>query len=203
LQLFTNMLPLSEKRITSEVCVHHLHFTADDYDRLGYQIKCNPAIKSADNKAALWEALNDDRLDVIATDHAPHLLSEKEPPYAHAHAGLPLVQHSVLMMMKYVQEGRISIEKVVQKMSHNVADMFDIDQRGYIREGYHADLVLVNLQQSTTVSKENILYKCGWSPLEGETLPASISHTFVNGHLAYANGELNASQLGMRLRFNR
>ncbi|QGW28701.1 dihydroorotase [Phnomibacter ginsenosidimutans] len=203
LQLFTNMLPLSEKRITSEVCVHHLHFTADDYDRLGYQIKCNPAIKSADNKAALWEALNDDRLDVIATDHAPHLLSEKEPPYAHAHAGLPLVQHSVLMMMKYVQEGRISIEKVVQKMSHNVADMFDIDQRGYIREGYYADLVLVNLQQSTTVSKENILYKCGWSPLEGETLPASISHTFVNGHLAYANGELNASQLGMRLRFNR
>ena len=203
LQLFTNMLPLSEKRITSEVCVHHLHFTADDYDRLGYQIKCNPAIKSSDNKAALWEALNDDRLDVIATDHAPHLLSEKEPPYAHAHAGLPLVQHSVLMMMKYVQEGRISIEKVVQKMSHNVADMFDIDQRGYIREGYHADLVLVNLQQSTTVSKENILYKCGWSPLEGETLPASISHTFVNGHLAYANGELNASQLGMRLRFNR
>lgn len=203
LQLFTNMLPLSEKRITSEVCVHHLHFTADDYDRLGYQIKCNPAIKSADNKAALWEALNDDRLDVIATDHAPHLLSEKEPPYAHAHAGLPLVQHSVLMMMKYVQEGRISIEKVVQKMSHNVADMFDIDQRGYIREGYHADLVLVNLQQSTTVSKENILYKCGWSPLEGETLPASISYTFVNGHLAYANGELNASQLGMRLRFNR
>ncbi|MCC6761904.1 MAG: dihydroorotase [Chitinophagaceae bacterium] len=203
LQLFTNMLPLSEKRITSEVCVHHLHFTADDYDRLGYQIKCNPAIKSADNKAALWEALNDDRLDVIATDHAPHLLSEKESPYAHAHAGLPLVQHSVLMMMKYVQEGRISIEKVVQKMSHNVADMFDIDQRGYIREGYHADLVLVNLQQSTTVSKENILYKCGWSPLEGETMPASISHTFVNGHLAYANGELNASQLGMRLRFNR
>jgi len=203
LQLFTNMLPLSEKRITSEVCVHHLHFTADDYDRLGYQIKCNPAIKSSDNKAALWEALNDDRLDVIATDHAPHLLSEKEPPYAHAHAGLPLVQHSVLMMMKYVQEGRISIEKVVQKMSHNLADMFDIDQRGYIREGYHADLVLVNLQQSTTVSKENILYKCGWSPLEGETLPASISYTFVNGHLAYANGELNASQLGMRLRFNR
>lgn len=203
LQLFTNMLPLSEKRITSEVCVHHLHFTADDYDRLGYQIKCNPAIKSADNKAALWEALNDDRLDVIATDHAPHLLSEKEPPYAHAHAGLPLVQHSVLMMMKYVQEGRISIEKVVQKMSHNLADMFSIDQRGYIREGYHADLVLVNLQQSTTVSKKNILYKCGWSPLEGETLPASISHTFVNGHLAYANGELNASQLGMRLRFNR
>ncbi len=203
LQLFTNMLPLSEKRITSEVCVHHLHFTADDYDRLGYQIKCNPAIKSADNKAALWEALNDDRLDVIATDHAPHLLSEKESPYAHAHAGLPLVQHSVRMMMKYVQEGRITIEKVVQKMSHNVADMFDIDQRGYIREGYHADLVLVNLQQSTTVSKENILYKCGWSPLEGETLPASISHTFVNGHLAYANGELNASQLGMRLRFNR
>ncbi|WP_416438656.1 dihydroorotase [Phnomibacter sp. MR] len=203
LQLFTNMLPLSEKRITSEVCVHHLHFTADDYDRLGYQIKCNPAIKSADNKAALWEALNDDRLDVIATDHAPHLLSEKEPPYAHAHAGLPLVQHSVLMMMKYVQEGHISIEKVVQKMSHNLADMFSIDQRGYIREGYHADLVLVNLQQSTTVTKENILYKCGWSPLEGETLPASISHTFVNGHLAYANAELNASQLGMRLRFNR
>ncbi|HSC53160.1 MAG TPA: dihydroorotase [Phnomibacter sp.] len=203
LQLFTNMLPLEEKRITSEVCVHHLHFTADDYARLGYNIKCNPAIKSAENKEALWQALNDDRLDVIATDHAPHLLSEKTPPYDHAHAGLPLVQHPVLLMLKYAKEGRISIEKVVQKMSHNVATLFQIADRGFIREGYFADLVLADLQAHTTVNKSNILYKCGWSPLEGETLPAAITHTFVNGNLVYENGQVFESHKGMRLRFNR
>jgi dihydroorotase len=203
LQLFTNMLPLAEKRITAEVCVHHLHFTADDYATLGYRIKCNPAIKAPHNREALWEALLDDRLDVIATDHAPHLLREKEPPYEHAHAGLPLVQHSLLLMLHYHRQGRITLEKVAQKMSHAVADCFSIADRGYIREGYFADLVIVDMKKQTTVEKENILYKCGWSPLEGTTLPAAITHTFVNGHLVYENGTILDSQSGKRLSFNR
>ena len=217
LQLFTNMLPHSEKRITAEVCVHHLHFTADDYDRLGYQIKCNPAIKSANNRDALWEALLDDRLDIIATDHAPHTLAEKglirnadaklTPiaegiDYAHAHAGLPLVQHSVSLMLHYVKLGKISIEKVVAKMSHAVADCFAIAERGYIREGYFADLVIADLDASYTVSPENILYKCGWSPLEGLSIPV-ITHTLVNGNMVYENGKANDSVMGMRLRFDR
>ena len=203
MQLFTNLLPLTEKRITAEVCVHHLHFSSDDYARLGYLIKCNPAIKAPHNREALWEALLDDRLDVIATDHAPHLLSEKEPPYEHAHAGLPLVQHSLLLMLHYHQQGKISLEKIARKMSHAVADCFQMEDRGYIREGYFADLVMVDLQESTTVSKENILYKCGWSPLEGTTFPAAITHTFVNGALVYENGRIIESQLGKRLSFNR
>jgi dihydroorotase len=203
LQLFTNMLPLREKRITAEVCVHHLHFTADDYATLGYGIKCNPAIKAPHNREALWKALLDDRLDVIATDHAPHLLSEKEPPYEKAHAGMPLVQHSLLLMLHYYQQGRLSLEKIVRKMSHAVADCFQIEKRGYIREGYFADLVIVDLEGSTTVTKENILYKCGWSPLEGSTFPAAITHTFVNGALVYENGRILESQLGQRLKFDR
>jgi dihydroorotase len=203
LQLFTNLFPLEQKRITSEVCVHHLHFTADDYSRLGYKIKCNPAIKAAENKAGLWEALLDDRLDIIATDHAPHLLSEKEPPYGHAHAGLPLVQHSLLLMLHYVREGRISIEKVVEKMSHAVAKCFQIEDRGFIREGYFADLVLVDMEKPYTVTKENLYYKCGWSPLEGFTSPATIEKTWVSGHLAYENGRFDESHKGMRLRFSR
>ncbi len=203
LQLFTNMLPLEQKRITAEVCVHHLHFTADDYATLGYRIKCNPAIKAPPNREALWAALLDDRLDVIATDHAPHLLSEKEPPYEKAHAGLPLVQHSLLLMLQYHRQGKISLEKIAQKMSHAVADCFQIANRGYIREGYYADLVMVDLTRQTTVAKENILYKCGWSPLEGNRFPAAITHTFVNGHLAYENGTILDSQLGKRLLFER
>jgi dihydroorotase len=203
LQLFTNMFPLEEKRITSEVCVHHLHFTADDYEQLGYKIKCNPAIKAPENKAALWEALLDDRLDVIATDHAPHLLEEKLPPYEKAHAGLPLVQHSLLLMLHYHKLGKIRLEKLVEKMSHAVARCFQIENRGFIREGYFADLVLVDLNNSTTVSKENILYKCGWSPLEGFQFPAAITHTFVNGHLVYENGRFDESNKGSRLRFSR
>jgi len=203
IQLFSNMIPLKQKRITAEVCVHHLHFTADDYGTLGYKIKCNPAIKALNNKEALWKALLDDRLDVIATDHAPHLLSEKEPPYEHAHAGLPLVQHPLLLMLYYFKQGKISLEKIVEKMSHAVAGCFQIAERGYIREGYHADLVLVDLDKSNKVSKENILYKCGWSPLENFTFPASITHTFVNGHLIYENGNFNESQKGQRLLFER
>jgi len=203
LQLFGNMLPLKEKRITSEVCVHHLHFTADDYATLGYQIKCNPAIKAPENKAALWEALLDDRLDVIATDHAPHTWAEKQGAYEQAHAGLPLVQHALSLMLYYHQQGRISLEKIVQKMSHALADCFEIANRGYIREGYFADLVVVDLNSPSTVSKENILYKCGWSPLEGFTFPASVEKTFVNGHMVYGNGVWDESVKGERLLFDR
>lgn len=214
LQLFTNMLPLKDKRITAEVCVHHLHFTSDDYERLGNNIKCNPAIKAPYNKEALWKALLDDRLDVIATDHAPHTMEEKNEPYLKAHAGLPLVQHSLLLMLHYYKQGRISLEKIVEKMSHAVAECFQIEERGYIREGYYADLVIADMNSRTTVSKNNILYKCGWSPLEGFEFPATITHTFVNGHLVYASPGINErngvwnpvwdeSKKGQRLKFDR
>lgn len=223
LQLFSNMMPLKEKRITAEVCVHHLHFTADDYEQLGYKIKCNPAIKAPHNKEALWKALLDDRLDVIATDHAPHTLAEKgyastslsstpSPPgevgrgpglYEQAHAGLPLVQHPLLLMLHYHKEGRISLEKIAEKMSHAVADCFQINNRGYIREGYYADLVVVNSNMASMVTKENILYKCGWSPLENFGFPASIENTFVNGNMVYNNGVFNETTKGQRLTFNR
>ena len=203
LQLFTNMIPLADKRITAEVCVHHLHFTSDDYAVLGNRIKCNPAIKAPHNREALWQALLDDRLDVIASDHAPHTWKEKQEDYEQAHAGLPLVQHSLQLMLHYVKEGKISLEKVVEKMSHAVATCFQIKERGFIREGYYADLVLVNMNEPTTVAKENILYKCGWSPLEDFTFPASITHTFVNGHLVYGNGVFDESKMGMRMQFDR
>lgn len=203
MSLFGNMLPLAEKRITAEVCVHHLHFTSDDYAVLGNRIKCNPAIKAPHNREALWRALLDDRLDLIATDHAPHTLAEKEGPYERAHAGLPLVQHSLRLMLHYVQLGKISLEKVVEKMSHAVAVCFNISERGYIREGYFADLVIVDLNRPSRVSRENILYKCGWSPLEGFEFPATVTHTFVNGHLVYGNGVFDESQWGQRLRFDR
>lgn len=217
LQLFSNMMPLKDKRITAEVCVHHLHFTSDDYTRLGYGIKCNPAIKAPHNRQALWQALLDDRLDVIATDHAPHTLEEKglthnngalvsapgEISYEKAHAGLPLVQHPLLLMLYYVQQGQISLEKVVEKMSHAVADCFQISQRGYIREGYWADLVMVDLNKASAVRQDNVLYKCGWSPLEGFTFPATIEKTFVNGHIVYEKGMVNESMKGQRLKFER
>lgn len=203
LQLFTNMVPLKDKRITAEVCVHHLHFTSEDYARLGNLIKCNPAIKAPYNREALWKALLDDRLDVIATDHAPHTWEEKNEPYEKAHAGLPLVQHSLLLMLDYYKQGKISLETIVRKMSHAVADCFQVKERGYIREGYYADLVIVNLNQSTTVSQENLLYKCGWSPLEGKKIPAAVSHTFVSGNLVYGNGVWDESVKGKRLTFER
>ncbi|HEY2648854.1 MAG TPA: amidohydrolase family protein, partial [Puia sp.] len=219
LSLFTNMIPLAEKRITAEVCVHHLHFSADDYHRLGNLIKCNPAIKVRENREALWKALLDDRLDLIATDHAPHTLSEKgffrnqsgeleaisgeAGSYLQAHAGLPLVQHSLLMMLSYVRQGKISLEKLVEKMSHAVAVCFQIHERGYIREGYYADLVMVDLNGSSDVHARNILYKCAWSPLEGTEFPASIKNTFVNGRLVYGNSRFDESQMGQRLEFRR
>ncbi|HVS98006.1 MAG TPA: dihydroorotase [Puia sp.] len=201
--LFGNMLPLAEKRITAEVCVHHLHFTSDDYARLGNRIKCNPAIKAPHNREALWKALLDDRLDVIATDHAPHTLAEKDGPYEKAHAGLPLVQHPLLLMLNYVRLGKISLEKMVEKMSHAVATCFRIAERGFIREGYFADLVIVDPDHPSVVRPENVLYKCGWSPLEGFEFPATVTHTFVNGHLVYGNGAFDESQWGQRMRFER
>ena len=203
LQLFTNLFPLADKRITSEVCVHHLHFTADDYARYGNLIKCNPAIKAAENKTALWEALLDDRLDIIATDHAPHSWDEKQQDYQQAPSGVPLVQHTLLLMLQYVKEGKLSIEKLVEKMSHAPATCFQLAERGFIREGYFADLVLVDLQGTTTVTKENILYKCGWSPFESHTFPSAVRYTFVNGSIAYQDGKVNDDLRGMRLLFNR
>ncbi len=202
LQLFSNMLPLSEKRITAEVCIHHLHFTADDYAIQGNLIKCNPAIKAPLNRTALWEGLLNDQLDIIATDHAPHTWEEKQGAYANAHAGLPLVQHSLMLMLKYVKEGKLSMEKMVEKMSHAVATCFQIKERGFIREGYHADLVLVK-ESPYTVSKDTILYKCGWSPLEGITFPYQVNSTFINGRLVYHLGQFDETQKGQRLQFTR
>jgi len=202
LQLFSNLRTLADKRITAEVCVHHLHFTADDYPALGNLIKCNPAIKAPENKNALWEGLLNDQLDVIATDHAPHTWAEKQEAYIHAHAGLPLVQHGLMLMLKYVEEGKITMEKVVEKMSHAVATCFEIKDRGFIREGYHADLVLVK-KAPYTITKENILYHCGWSPMEGTTFPYHINTTFVNGYKVFHEGVFNESQKGQRLQFTR
>ncbi len=202
LSLFRNDIPLAEKRITAEVCVHHLWFDAEDYKRLGTKIKCNPAIKH-NHRENLFAALLDNRLDIIATDHAPHTVEEKSPSYWNAHAGLPLVQHSLLAMLDFAKQGKISLERVVEKMSHAPAICFQIDRRGFIREGYYADLTLVDLMQETTVDKENILFKCGWSPFEGHTFPAAVTHTIVSGHLAYENGQFDESKRGERLTFNR
>ncbi|WP_298353133.1 dihydroorotase [Runella sp.] len=192
-----------KKKITAEACVHHLWFDAEDYRRLGTQIKCNPAIKAPHHKAQIFQALLDNRIDVIATDHAPHTWEEKSKSYWEAPSGLPLVQHSLNIMLEFVQQGKISMERVVEKMCHAVADVFQIDRRGYIREGYWADLVLVDVDQSTTVTKESVLFKCGWSPLEGTTFQSRITHTIVSGHLVYANGVFDESEKGKRLRFTR
>ena len=201
--LFSNKIPLADKRITAEVCVHHLWFSAEDYERYGNQIKCNPAIKAPANREALWVALLDDRLDVIATDHAPHSWAEKQQPYFKAPAGLPLVQHGLLMMLEQHKNGRISLELLVEKMCHAPAVCFRIRERGFIREGYYADLVLLDLNSPTKVAKGNLYYKCGWSPLEGHSFPAQIVYTFVNGRPVYGKDGFDESQMGMRLKFDR
>jgi len=203
LGLFSNMRPLAEKRITAEVCVHHLHFTADDYERLGTRIQCNPAIKASHHREALWKALLDDTLDIIATDHAPHTLDEKAKPYPQSPSGLPLVQHSLLMMLEYAREGRITPEKVVEKMAHAPAECFRVEDRGFLREGYWADLVLVNPTASTAVTPESLLYKCGWSPLEGSTFSHCIAGTWVNGEHVWDGEEIVDNVRGQRLRFDR
>ncbi|WP_276168211.1 dihydroorotase [Zobellia alginiliquefaciens] len=202
-ELFRNDIPLEQKKITAEVCVHHLWFTNTDYDTKGTLIKWNPAVKTAADRAQLWEALLDDRLDVIATDHAPHLLSEKDNVYTKAPSGGPLVQHALPALLEKVQEGVISLEKVVEKMCHNPAILFQVEKRGYIREGYYADLVVVDVNAPWQVTKENIAYKCKWSPFEGATFTSSVTHTFVNGHLAYENGNFSEERNAKRLTFNR
>jgi dihydroorotase len=201
LQLFGNMMPLNQKRITAEVCVHHLHFTSDDYATLGNLIKCNPAIKEPENKEALWRALLDDRLDIIATDHAPHTWDEKQQKYLQAPSGVPLVQHSLLLMLDYVQAQEISIEKMVEKMCHAPAICFGVQERGFLREGYFADIVIVDAHKKYTVNKQNILYHCGWSPFENHTFSHSISKTFVNGNLVYSNNKICSDEKGMRMEF--
>jgi len=203
LSLFSNMLPLEQKRITAEVCVHHLNFTADDYEKYGNQIKCNPAIKEASNREALWEALLDNRLDIIATDHAPHTWEEKSKDYLEAPSGVPLVQHSLLLMLQYVKEGRLSLERLVEKMCHAPAQCFQVKERGYLCEGYFADLVLVDPNKSFEVTKENLEYKCNWSPFEGHTFPHEICTTFVSGHPVYNEGKFDMSKLGKRISFDR
>ncbi|MBM3438097.1 MAG: dihydroorotase [Bacteroidetes bacterium] len=199
--LFCNDIPLAEKRITAEVCVHHLHYSSADYQTLGHLIKCNPAVKSADDRAALWKALLDDRFDVIATDHAPHTWEEKQNTYPTSPSGLPLVQHALSLMMDYVAEGRMSIEKMVEKMCHNPAILYQIEGRGYLREGYAADMVMLS-ENHQPVTKESLQYKCGWSPLEGHTFKYAPEKVWVNGSLSF-DGAITADLNPQRLLFVR
>jgi dihydroorotase len=197
--LFRNDIPLQQKKITTEVSVHHLWFSDKDYERLGMLIKWNPAIKTQKDKEGLLQALIDDRIDLVTTDHAPHTLKEKQQPYFQSMSGAPMVQHSLNVMLEFYKQGKISLEKIVEKMCHNPAILYHIEKRGFIREGYYADLVLVNMDAPWTVSKENILYKCGWSPLEGTAFNTQVTHTLVNGHLVYELGVFDEGQKGMAL----
>ena len=201
--LFSNDKPLLEKKITAEVCVHHLWFSEEDYKTKGTRIKWNPAVKSKKDRDGLWEALLDDRIDVIATDHAPHTIEEKRNKYTQAPSGGPLVQHALVALLEMYHKGKISLEKIVEKACHNPAILFQIKERGYIREGYKADLVLVDLKNPWTVHKENILYKCQWSPFEGTTFKSKVTHTFVNGILTYENFKFPNKSIPQRLTFNR
>jgi dihydroorotase len=203
LELFTNKIPLEEKKITAEVCIHHLWFTDADYDKKGALIKWNPAVKTAADSDELWKALLDDRIDVVATDHAPHTLEEKKNPYTSSPSGGPLVQHSVVAMFEAYHQKKISVEKIVEKMAHNPARIFKIEKRGFIKEGYYADLAIVNPGLPWNVKKENILYKCGWSPFEGVNFKSRITHTFVNGNLVYNNFKVKDIRCGERLLFER
>jgi len=203
LSLFTNEIPLKEKKITAEACIHHLWFSDEDYERLGHKIKWNPAIKTRYDRDKILRAVNADIIDVIATDHAPHTLEEKNKPLLEAPSGGPLVQHALLALLDMYQQNKISLETLVRKTSHSVADMFAIENRGYIEEGYYADVVLVNLKETTEVKKENLFYKCGWSPFEGHTFSSKIEKTFVNGYLVYDNGKVNEELHSMRLKFKR
>jgi dihydroorotase len=203
LDLFRNDIPLEEKRITAEACIHHLWFSDADYETKGGLIKWNPAVKTAADRDAILQAVIDDRIDVIATDHAPHTSDEKAQPYAKCPSGGPLVQHALVALLELNRQGKISLEKIVEKTSHNVAKLFNMHNRGFIREGYFADLVLVNLNNPWTVTKENILYKCGWSPFEGTTFHAQVDTTFVSGHKTFSRGVFNEEKKGHRLTFNR
>ena len=202
-KLFDKKKALKDKKITAEVCVHHLWFTSEDYASKGTKIKWNPAVKTKKDREGLWKALNEGRIDVIATDHAPHTQEEKDNVYTKAPSGGPLVQHALEALFEMHHKGYITVEKLVEKVAHNPAILFEIKERGYIREGYKADLVLINPNAPWTVTKENIAYKCGWSPFEGTTFRARVTHTFVNGHLAYENGKIAKTTKGERLTFNR
>jgi dihydroorotase len=202
LSLFDNTIPLEQKKITAEACVHHLWFSDEDYKTKGNYIKWNPAVKTANDRDAIMQAVIDGRIDVIATDHAPHTIEEKEQSYFKAPSGGPLVQHALPAMLEKMEQGKITIEKIVEKMAHNPAILFQIEGRGYIREGYFADLVVID-KKPITVTKENILYKCGWSPFEGTTFSYSVDQTFVNGNRVYANGEVHNGTFGSRLTFKR
>ena len=202
-ELFRNDLPLEEKKITSEVCVHHLWFSAKDYETHGTRIKWNPAVKNQKDQDLLWEALNDDRIDVLATDHAPHTIEEKNNKYASAPSGGPLVQHALLALLTCSKKGKISLEKLVQKACHNPAILFEIEKRGYVKEGYYADLVLVDLNKTTTVTPESLLYKCKWSPFEGIEFQAKIDTTWVNGSCVFTKDSIFENKAAKRLTFNR
>lgn len=203
LDLFRNDIPLSEKRITAEACIHHLWFSDSDYSEKGSFIKWNPAVKRAEDRAAIRQAVKDHRIDVLATDHAPHTLDEKQQSYFKAPSGGPLVQHALTALLEMVKEGVFSLEEIVHKSSHAVAECFHIKDRGFIREGYYADLVLVDMNRPWTVNRENLLYKCKWSPFEGTTFSSSVRKTFVSGHLAYDEGKFDESRKGLRMQFNR
>jgi len=201
--LFDNTLPLEEKRITAEACVHHLWFSEEDYEEKGTLIKWNPAVKTAEDREEILQGVLDGHIDVIATDHAPHTLEEKDSVYTKAPSGGPLVQHNLVALLEMYHQGKISLEQIVQKTSHNVSILFEIEKRGYIRPGYHADLVLVDLDSPWKVSKENILSKCGWSPFEGQTFKSKVTHTIVSGHLVFENDTFHEEQKGQRLKFSR
>ncbi|MBT8293141.1 MAG: dihydroorotase [Eudoraea sp.] len=201
--LFRNDIPLEQKKITAEVCIHHLWFSDEDYSEKGMLIKWNPAVKSSVDRDQLWQALLDDRIDIVATDHAPHTLEEKQNFYMNAPSGGPLVQHALAAMLEKTLDGNITIEKVVEKMCHNPAKLFQIAKRGFIREGYYADLVIVDMNSAWTVDKNNILYKCGWSPFDGTSFRTKVLQTFVNGHLAYNNGQFSSFRNAKRLTFDR
>lgn len=202
-KLFTNKIPLRDKKITAEVCIHHLWFSDEDYARKGTHIKWNPAVKTAKDRAQLWEALLDDRIDVIATDHAPHTIAEKNNPYTKAPSGGPLVQHALVAMCEMYHREKISLPKIAEKMAHNPSILFQVEKRGYIKKGYYADLVIVDLNSPWTVNKDNILYKCAWSPFEGTTFKSRITHTFVNGSLVYNNFKVLDVKAAKRLTFDR
>ncbi len=203
MDLFRNDIPLEQKKITAEVCIHHLWFSDTDYEKKGTLIKWNPAVKTASDRLKLWEALLDDRIDVIATDHAPHLSEEKDNVYTKAPSGGPLVQHALPAMLEKYKEGALSLEKLVEKMCHNPAKLFDIEKRGFLREGYYADVVLVDLNASWEATPSSNYYKCGWSPFDGDTFSSRITHTFVNGHLAFENGKFSEQRNAKRLTFDR
>ena len=203
IQLFSNTIPLIEKKITAEVCVHHLYFSSDDYAALGNKIKCNPAIKAPHHRVKLLEALLNNTFDVIATDHAPHTLEEKNRDYLHAPAGLPLVQHSLQLMLSFYFDNKISLPQIVEKMCHAPAQLFGVKDRGFLREGYYADAFILDLTKTQTIQPENVFYKCGWSPLEGKTMRGLVTDTLVNGNIVFSNGRFNESTKGMRLKFTR